>query len=76
MRGRLSLGGIDISELAGAAGVEIALEDVGSEIVVALRRRNRYCGRRIWLHDIHRRFPPGGQWQSPTVCPRQHIMPT
>ena len=27
---------IDISELAGAAGVEIALEDVGSEIVVAL----------------------------------------
>jgi len=56
---RRTLAVIDVSKLAGAAGAEIALEDVGGEIVVALRRSSRSSGRRIWLHDIHRRFPPG-----------------
>jgi hypothetical protein len=69
---------IDIGKLVGAAGVEIALEDIGREIVVA---RNRVDGRaapQARLSDIHRGVSSrraGGLTLAPH-CPRPSIMPT
>ena len=54
---------IDEGGLAAAAGVEIALEDIGGEIVIA-RDRGR---RRAWRNATHRKFLPatGGPWPTP-----------
>ena len=52
---------IDISELAGAAGFEIALEDVGGEIVVARDRIGGHARRQVRLSDIHRGVSSAGK---------------
>jgi hypothetical protein len=49
---------IDEGELAGAAGVEIALENIGGEIVFARHRFERRAQERARLRNIHRAFPP------------------
>src|ERR1700733_15587207 len=49
---------VNEGELAGAAGIKIALENIGGEIVFA---RDRFEGRapeRARLSNIHRAFPP------------------
>ena len=49
---------IDKGQFCGTAGIEIALENVGGEIVVARDRAFGRTRRQIRLSDIHRRVPP------------------
>ena len=60
---------VDEGDFRRAAGVEIARQDVGGEIVIARNRISGHGRGRLWLHDVHRRFLPG-----PLVI--AHLRPT
>ena len=46
---------VDIGDLAGPAGVEIALENIGGEVVLAPHRPAGRAARKICPRDVHRR---------------------